>query len=124
MQQQEMAYSQERELTRELAEGEELLWSSRPNPSLRRNTSGATLSFIILTTVFGIIGILFCVIGTILIFTATTTYAASVVAPVFYILGSAFLFFTIFFGLFAIFYKPTLKNTLYAITNQRIIIMK
>ncbi|MDQ2887591.1 MAG: hypothetical protein M3Y39_16075 [Chloroflexota bacterium] len=120
MQQQEMEFS----LEKELAEGEELLWFGHPDPSRRATMAGPTLAFIILTSVFGVLGILFLVAALIISFFAIASRATAVVSLVFYIIGGTFLFLAILFGLFATFLRQPLRQTVYGITNQRVIILR
>jgi hypothetical protein len=107
----------------ELLEDEELLWSGRPDPQRRRIVSPAR--------VFLILGLIFLPIGLVAVIIGMTLLLSSVIPPpsragllglfipggVFFVLGLAYLL----IGLVGFF--PS-RNTLYAITNRRVIILR
>lgn len=120
MQQQAMEFP----LERELAEGEELLWSGRPDPSRRALSAGPNVAFMVLACVFGVIGVLLPVAAQIPSFIGIGSEAAAIISQVFYIIGGTFLFMAILFGIFAIAFRQPLRQMIYAITNQRVIILR
>ena len=107
----------------ELLEGEELLWSGRPDPQRR--------SIVSPTRVFRILGLVFLPIGLVAVIIGLSLLLSSVIPPgsqgsllglfipggVFIVLGLVYLI----IGLVGSF--PT-RNALYAITNRRVIILR
>jgi hypothetical protein len=106
----------------ELLEGEELLWSGRPDPQRR--------SIVSPTRVFRILGLVFLPIGLVAVIIGLALLLSSVIPPdsrtsllglfipggVLFLLGLVYLI----IGLVGFF--PT-RNALYAITNRRVIIL-
>jgi hypothetical protein len=107
-------------LERELGEGERLRWASRPQ---RKKHGGSANVYIVLTIVFGSIGILFLFLATLFLFVLPNP-AKFAVCLTFYIIGGVFTYLGLLFGLFAIIFRYAPKNMHYAITDQRVIIMR
>lgn len=113
----------EASIDNELLEGEELLWSGRPDPQRR--------SIVSPTRVFRILGLVFMPIGLVAVIIGLALLLSSVFPPdsragllglfipggVFFLLGLVYLI----IGLVGFF--PT-RNALYAITNRRVIILR
>jgi len=108
-------------LKREMGPGEELLWFNRPDTKRFRMT-GPNGIFLILTIIFGSIGLPMTIVAITLLATPHDTNGTNL-ATAFFIIGGTFLFMTLFFGIFALFYRQASRHTLYGITNQRIIIL-
>jgi hypothetical protein len=113
----------EASLSNELLEGEELLWSGRPDPRARRIVSPARV-FLILGLVFLPIGLLAVLIGLILLLSSVFppgfqagSLGLFIPGGVFFVLGLIYLL----IGLVGFF--PS-RSTLYAITNRRVIILR
>ncbi len=109
-------------LERELGEGEQLRWSGRPRETKGRRSQSVN-TFLILAIVFGSIGILFLLLATIFLF-GVPDPAKFVICLVFYIIGGVFTYLALFFGLFSLFYRFSTKNLHYAITDQRVLIIR
>ncbi len=108
-------------ISNELEEGERILWTGRPNPKSKSNTNGSlTLAFSIMAITFGFIGLLFVFIGFLAPVSSegSSSFSGTIV---FAIIGFTFLFLAFIFGLCAFVYRSNLKDTVYAITEQRII---
>ncbi len=108
-------------LANELLEGEELLWSGRPNPQGRSIVSPARI-FFILGLVYLPVGLFLVLLGLILLFTVPGAASggflgALIPGGIFFILGLVFLI----VGLTVRF--PT-RNVFYAITDRRVIILR
>ncbi|MEO6889367.1 MAG: hypothetical protein ABI456_08850 [Ktedonobacteraceae bacterium] len=104
----------------ELGEGEQVLWSGRPKPGARsRNSPGTVL--LILALVYGLLGIAMLVLGFIL--SSALPDRASPASLVPYIMAAVFLFLTVLFVILGLILRQSLKGTLYAVTDQRIIVM-
>lgn len=115
--------SMEASLSNELLEGEELLWSGRPDPQRRRIVSPARV-FLILGMVFLPVGLLIVIIGLALLLSSVFPSGAQagslglfIPGGVFFVLGLVYLL----IGLIGFF--PS-RNALYAITNRRAIILR
>ena len=113
----------EASLSNELLEGEEVLWSGRPDPQRRRIVSPARV-FLILGLVFLPIGLLAVIIGLTLLLSSVfppgfqaSSLALFIPGGVFFVLGLVYLL----IGLVG--FSP-FRNTLYAITNRRVIILR
>jgi len=113
----------EASLSNELLEGEELLWSGRPDPQRRRIASPARV-FLILGLVFLPIGLLAVIIGLTLLLSSVFppgfqagSLGLFIPGGVFFVLGLVYLI----IGLVGFF--PS-RNTLYGITNRRVIIVR
>src|SRR5215469_15178386 len=113
----------EASISNELLEGEDLLWSGRPDPRGRRIVSPAR--------VFLILGLVFMPIGLVAVIIGLTLLLSSVIPPgsqagllglfipggVFFVLGMVYLI----IGLVG--FSPS-RNALYAITDRRVIILR
>lgn len=106
-------------IANELEEGERVLWTDRPHPSSRVSTS-PTRVFYILAIFYGTIGLILLVVGFILALTLISRVGNGASLGLF-ITGGIFAVLAIVFGLVATLYRPNLKGTVYAITEQRII---
>ena len=107
-------------LANELLEGEQLLWSGRPDPQGRSIVSPARV-FLILGLVYLPLGLLLVILGLILLFAVPSASSggflgALIPGGVFFILG------LVFFIVGQTVRFPT-RNAFYAITDQRVIIM-
>ena len=106
-------------IARELEEGERVLWTGMPLAN-RRATSPVTLTFIILTAVFGGIGLIMLILA--IIFTAVLhTRGGADAALALFIIGAVFLFLALIYGILAATIRQSVKGTVYAITDQRIL---
>src|SRR5947209_7923941 len=113
----------EASLSNELLEGEELLWSGRPDPQRRRIVSPARV-FLILGLVFLPIGLVAVIVGLALLLNSVfppgsqaSSLGLFIPGGVFFVLGLVYLI----IGLVGFF--PA-RNALYAITNRRVIILR
>jgi len=106
-------------IANELEEGERVLWTGRPDPNHRGSVT-PVITFYILTAVFGLIGILFILIGFIVSVSVHSKSGADTLLGL-SIPGVIFIFMAIIFGIVSLVYRPNLKGTAYAITEQRII---
>ncbi len=112
----------ETSISSELLEGEELLWSGRPDPQGKSLVSPARV-FLIIGWIYLPLGLVLLILGFILLFTLATSSAsgaflgAMIPGGIFFLLGLIFLI----VGLVAHF--PA-KNAFYAITNRRVIILR
>lgn len=112
----------ETSISNELLEGEELLWSGSPNPRGKSIVSPARV-FLILGLVYAPIGLLVFILGIILWLAVPAASAsggflgALIPGGIFFVLGLVFL-------LIGIYGRFTKKNTFYAITDRRVIILR
>ncbi len=106
-------------IANELEEGERVLWTGRPHPSSRARSS-QTRIFAILALVYGILGIIFIIVGVIVTVTTSPRSTLGLLLG-FSIPGGIFVLLAIIFGIVAAVYRPGLKGTVYAITEQRIL---
>jgi hypothetical protein len=113
----------EASISNELLEDEELLWSGRSDPQRRRIVSPARV-FLILGLVFLPIGLLAVIIGLILLLSSVIPPGSQagllglfIPGGVFFVLGLVYLI----IGLVG--FSPS-RNTLYAITDRRVIILR
>lgn len=106
-------------LERHLDEGEELLWSDRPT-SGSKNSSPEKSNFTALGIIFGFFGIAF--IFAAFMFFMKLLIGGDIIAPLICSLFAIFLTLLAILCLVAA-HKWSPKNTLYAITNQRLIII-
>src|SRR5579859_8083989 len=113
----------EASFSNELLEGEELLWSGRPDPQRRRIVSPGRV-FLILGLVFLPIGLLIVIIGLTLLLSSVIPpgFRASLLGlfipgGVFFVLGLVYLI----IGLVG--FSPA-SSSLYAITNRRVMIVR
>src|SRR5581483_2256130 len=104
----------------ELQEGEQLLWFDRPSA---KSSLPRMNVFLILCLVFGVIGLVLLAIAGILAFSVAGR-AGSAASLALLIIGIVFLFTTILFGIFAVVFKFSPKNLVYAITDQRVMIIR
>ncbi len=105
-------------LERELEEGEELLWFGQPSTQ-SRNRPAPTRLFTILAAIFGSIGLALLIPG--IIFLAVLEFFDAGLPLT--IIGGTFLLLSLIYTICAITLRFPLKNTLYAITDQRIIVL-
>ena len=106
-------------IAKELEEGERVLWTGTPLAH-RRATSPVTLTFIILTAVFGAIGLIMLILA--IIFTALLhTRGGADASLALFIIGAVFLFMALIYGILAATIRQSVKGTVYAVTDQRIL---
>lgn len=117
-QQQEMII----QVRQSLVEGEELIWSGAANQK-RQATIAPNLPFLIMTIVFGFIGILFLLVAIILINSRNDINAIKNAISLF-IIGGFFFFVALIFGLVSAIYRFAPRNTVYAITSHRALIIR
>ncbi len=104
----------------ELEEGEQVLWSGRPKPGARsRNAPGNV--FRVLAIVYGLLGIGLLLLGFILGSTLPDRPLAASLVPS--IIGTVFLLLAVLFVILGLVLRQSLRGTLYAVTDQRIIVM-
>ena len=106
-------------IANELEEGERVLWTDRPHPSSRSSAS-PTMAFYIMASVFGLIGVMLILIGFIVSISVHGKNGSDVLLAL-SIIGTTFVIMAIIFSIIALVYRPNLKGTAYAITEQRII---
>jgi hypothetical protein len=109
-------------LESELDEGERILWSGRPDPN-SKSINMLSRVFVILSVVFGIVAV---AVSIALIVLAAVSRGGNITPAVFIPLitvASAFLFMTILFAIFALVFRLPLRETVYAITDRRILIL-
>lgn len=106
-------------IANELEEGERVLWTDHPNPS-NRSSASPVMTFYILAAVFGLIGVMLILIGFIVSVSVHDKSGADTLLGL-SIPGVIFIFMAIIFGIVSLVYRPNLKGTVYAITEQRII---
>src|SRR5579863_3203316 len=113
----------EASLSNELLEGEEMLWSGRPDPQKKRLVSPGRV-FLILGLVFLPVGLLAVIIGLILLLSSVfppgyqeSSLGLFIPGGVFSVLGLVYLL----IGLIG--FSPS-RNELYGITNRRVIILR
>ena len=106
-------------IARELEESERVLWMGRPVAN-RRATAPVTLTFMILTAVFGAIGLIMLILA-IIFTTLLHTRGGADASLALYITGAVFLFMALIYGILAATIRPNLRGTVYAITDQRIL---
>ena len=113
----------EASLNNELQEGEDVLWSGRPDPR-RRRIVFPTRVFFILGLVFMPVGLLVVIIGLILLLSSVFPPGARVSSLGVFIPGGVFFILGLVYLLLGLvgFFPP--RNTLYAITNRRVIILR
>jgi len=113
-------------LSGELTEGEELLWSGSPN-SLNKNIVSPARTTLIIGIVIGILAIILIAIGIYVQIVVTDLSVSTTISIQMYFYGGflafiTILILTIFFGQHAAMHNT--HNTLYAITNRRVIIIR
>ena len=106
-------------IANELEEGERVLWTDRPHPNSKSSAS-PVMAYYILTAIFGIIGVMLILIGFIVSLSVSGKSGASILLGL-SIPGVTLIFMAIIFGIISLVYRPNLKGTAYAITEQRII---
>jgi hypothetical protein len=112
----------ETSISNELMAGEELLWSGRPEPQGKSQVAPGRV-FLILGWIYFPLGLTLLIVSFILLFVLASTSASDafigmlVPGSIFFILGIMFLI----VGRFARF---STKNTFYAITTRRAIVMR
>ncbi len=116
-----MRQEMEVSFARELTDGEELLWSGRPDPKSKSIASPGSV-FLILGIVFTVVGIAmllggFIILGTVEGRGREASIGLFVTGGVFFIMG-------ITFAISGLFLRSTPRNTLYAVTNRRAIILR
>lgn len=113
----------EASLGNELLEGEELLWSGRPDPQ-RRSIVSPTRVFRILGLVFMPIGLVAVIIGLALLLSSVIPSDSRAGLLGLFIPGGVFfLLGLVYFIIGLVGFFPT-RNALYAITNRRVIILR
>ncbi|MBO0793419.1 MAG: hypothetical protein J2P36_21050 [Ktedonobacteraceae bacterium] len=110
-------------LERELEENEQLLWFGQPQSSKKIRTQ-STKAFLILFFVFDGVGLLLLLLGAIqgVFFPGLSSMLAATF--VLFPLAGIHIIIATIFGVLAATYRFTTSNTLYAITDQRIIILR
>ena len=116
-----MRQEMELSLTRELTDGEELLWSGRPEPGSKSIASPGRV-FLILGIVFIVVGIAILLGGFIILWTLEGRERDASVGL--FITGGVFLIMGITFAISGLALRSTPRNTLYAVTNKRAIILR
>jgi hypothetical protein len=108
-------------LESELEEGEELLWFGQPTADSNNRPTPARV-FIILVSIFGSFGLIFLVLG--ILFLAVFGIEAAGLPLT--IIGGTFLFIALLYTFISIILSNlnSAKNTIYAVTDRRIIIME
>ncbi len=109
----------------ELAEGEQLLWFSQPD-ARRRHMASPSFVFLILSLVFGLVGIALLLVGVILLGTGhgDPTAKVSDASTALFITGAVFIFLALIYTILMFTLRISPQNTLYAITDRRAIIMR
>lgn len=115
--------SMEASLSNELLEGEELLWSGRPDPKSRRIVSPARV-FLILGLVFLPIGVLAVITGMALLLSSVIPTEAQVGLLGLFIPGGVFFVLGLIYLIIGLAGRFPVRSALYAITNHRVIIMR
>ncbi|HLZ60115.1 MAG TPA: hypothetical protein VKR06_24460 [Ktedonosporobacter sp.] len=111
---------QDNQLEQELEEGEQLLWFDRPLPGSRSRQSPLRV-LLILTIVFGSVCLLLLLLGLIFFLTLPVHIASFILFGI----GGSFAFVSFILGMTSIGVRfGSVGNQLYAITDQRIIIMR
>ena len=106
-------------IANELEEGEGVLWTGRPHPSSRAN-SPQTRVFSVIAIIYGALGIILLAVGFIVNASLSGRVGSSSLLGL-SIVGGVFVLLAIIFGIIAAVYRPGLKGTIYAITEQRIL---
>jgi hypothetical protein len=106
-------------IANELEEGERVLWTGRPHPSSRANNP-QTRVFAILAIIYGILGIILLIVGFTVYSTISDGSGRGGLLGL-SIVGGVFVLLAIIFGIVTAVYRPGLKGTVYAITEQRIL---
>ena len=119
--QQQIQQDMDSVIANELEEGERVLWTGRPHPTSRANNP-QTRVFAIIAIIYGIVGLVMLFIGIIVSATVEGPGGKGTLLGL-AIPGSIFVILAIVFGIVAAVYRPGLKSTVYAITEQRIIIV-
>lgn len=107
-------------LERELGEGEQLRWFSRP---LRKGRGRSANVYLVLAIVFGSIGVFLLLLATLFLSVLLVPANGYTALPL-YIVGGVFTYLGLLFGLFAVIFRFSPKNLHYAITDQRVIIIR
>jgi hypothetical protein len=113
----------EASISNELLEDEELLWSGRPDPQRRRIVSPARV-FLILGLVFLPIGLLAVIIGLILLLSSVIPPGSQASLLGLFIPGGTFFVLGLIYLIIGLVGFSPSRNTLYAITNRRVIILR
>lgn len=116
-----MRQEMELSLARELTDGEELLWSGRPDPKSKSIASPGNV-FLILGLVFTLVGIALLLGGFIILETVEGRGREASIGL--FITGGIFLIMGIAFAISGLVLRRTPRNTLYAVTNRRAIILR
>ncbi len=106
-------------IANELEEGERVLWTGRPHPSSRAN-SPQTRVFSVIAIIYGALGIILLAVGFIVNASLSGRAGSSSLLGL-SIVGGVFVLLAIIFGIIAAVYRPGLKGSVYAITEQRIL---
>jgi len=110
-------------LEKELLEGEQILWSGRPNPGARTSVS-PTRVFLILGFIFLPIGLLVVVIGLIFLLAQVFPPQAAGASLGFLIPGGVFFLLGLIYLVIGLVGRVVPGNSLYAITDRRVIILR
>ena len=113
----------EASISNELLEGEELLWSGRPDPLRRRIVSPARV-FLILGLVFLPIGLLVVIIGLALLLSSVIPPGSQSVLLGLFIPGGVFSVLGLVYLIIGLVGFSPSRNTFYAITDRRVIILR
>lgn len=113
----------EASLSNELLDGEELLWSGRPDPLKRPIVSPARV-FLILGLIFMPIGAVVVLIGLILLLSSVFPSGSQTASLGLFIPGGVFLLLGLVYLLIGLLGAFPSRNALYAITNRRVIILR
>jgi hypothetical protein len=113
----------ESSLDNELLEGEEVLWSGRPDPR-RRRIVFPTRVFFILGLIFMPVGLLIVLVGLVLLLISVFPPEARLSLLGVFIPGGVFFLLGIIYFLIGIAGFSPPRNVLYAITNRRVIILR
>lgn len=113
----------ESSLDNELLEGEEVLWSGRPDPR-RRRIVFPTRPFFILGLVFMPVGLFIVLVGLVLLLISVFPPEARLSSLGVFIPGGVFFLLGIIYFLIGIAGFSPPRNVLYAITNRRVIMLR
>jgi hypothetical protein len=113
----------EASLDNELQEGEEVLWSGRPDPQ-RRRIVYPTKVFVVLGLIFMPVGLFIVLVGLVLLLLSVFPPEARLASLGVFIPGGVFVLLGIIYFLIGLVGSSTPRNTLYAITNRRVIILR
>ena len=113
----------EASISNELLEGEELLWSGRPDPQRRSAVSPARV-FLILGLVFLPISVVIVIIGLALLLSSVFPPGSQAGSLGLFIPGGVFFLLGLIYLIIGLVGSFPSRNALYAITNRRVIILR